>query len=413
MVDAEIISVGTELLLGEIVDTNSAEISESLAQLGINVFFQSCVGDNPLRMAALFSQALVRSQVVIITGGLGPTEDDRTKEVLARVGGVQLRLDPQALAQVERYFQVTGREMTENNKRQAMMPEGAEILENPRGTAPGVYWQVAGRHVFCLPGVPTEMRTMWRESVVPKIAQIAGVNGAIFSRTLRFFGIGESSLEEKIEDLVKGENPTVAPYAGSGEVRIRITARENTQERARQMIEPVEKELRARLGQFIYGYDDDTLESVVGRLLTEKGMSLATAESCTGGLLGSRLTDIPGSSAYYRGGWIAYSNEAKVQELGVDAEVLAAHGAVSEEVAAQMALGAQARSKADFAVSITGIAGPDGGSAEKPVGLVCFGVAGPEGVQTTTSRFTGAREDVKWRSSNEALNLIRLAVKQV
>lgn len=407
---AEIISVGTELLLGQIVDTNSVEIAQSLAELGIGCYFHTSVGDNPLRLASVLAQALVRSQIVIVTGGLGPTEDDLTKEALAAVAGRRLLLDPRALEHVQEFFRATGREMPENNRRQAMLPEGAEMLPNPRGTAPGVYLNVQGAHVFCLPGVPTEMRTMWKESVVPRLAEISGGPAVIHSRTIRFYGIGESALEERVKDLLHSENPTVAPYASVGEARLRITARAETKEAAQAMIDPVAQEILARVGEYAYGEGDDSLEGVVGRMLSERGIWMATAESCTGGLLAHRITNIPGSSAYMRQGWIVYSNEAKQKELGVDPASLERYGAVSEEVAGEMAKGALERSGADIAVAVTGIAGPGGGSEEKPVGTVCFGVATAGQVRTVSRRFRGNREDIKWRSASEALNLVRLTL---
>lgn len=407
---AEIIAVGTELLLGQVVDTNTTEIAESLAGLGISCYFHTSVGDNPLRLAAVLGQALVRSDVVIITGGLGPTEDDLTKEALAAVTGKKLVLDPGALAHVKGFFERLGREMTQNNLRQAMLPEGAEMLPNPRGTAPGVYLKVYDAHVFCLPGVPTEMRTMWQQSVVPRLVSITGGPAVIVSRTLRFYGIGESALEERVKDLLHGHNPTVAPYASVGEARLRITARAGSRDRAMAMIEPVEQAIRGRVGEFLYGEGDDTLESVVGRLLSQMGKRLAVAESCTGGLIAHRITNIPGSSGYFRQGWVVYANEAKVEALGVSPDTLATYGAVSEATAAEMAAGARKASRADIAVAVTGIAGPGGGTEGKPVGTVCFGVATPGGTHTCTRRFTGSREDIKWRSASEALNLVRVTL---
>lgn len=407
---AEIVSVGTELLLGQVIDTNTVEISQSLAELGIGCYFHTSVGDNPLRLAAVLSQALVRSNVVIITGGLGPTEDDLTKEVLAAVTGRPLVLDPAAREHVERYFRSVGREMSQNNLRQAMLPQGAEMLPNPRGTAPGVYLLAHGAHVFCLPGVPTEMRTMWKESVAPRLARIREGGGVIRSKTLRFYGIGEAALEERVKDLLHGDNPTLAPYASVGEVRLRITARAESEEAAAALIAPLQQEILRRVGEYLYGEDDDSLESVVGRLLQAKGMRLATAESCTGGLIAHRITNVPGSSAYFGQGWIVYSNEAKTRELGVNPKTLERFGAVSEEVAQEMAQGALQRSGADIAVAVTGIAGPTGGTPTKPVGTVCFAVATAQGSQTVTRSFRGSREDIKWRSASEALNLARLAL---
>lgn len=409
--NAEIVSVGTELLLGSIVDTNSAELSASLAELGVNVYFHTSVGDNPLRLAAVLGQALLRSDVVVLTGGLGPTQDDLTKEVLAAVTGLPLELHPEARAHVEGVFKAAGRPMPPNNLRQAMLPKGAAMLPNPRGTAPGVYLKAGRCHVFCLPGVPTEMRAMWSASVAPRLRRIAaGEGGVIHSRTLHFYGIGESLLESKVEALLKGSNPTVAPYASLGEARLRITAKAGSVEEAEALIAPVEAEIVERVGEYLYGYDGENLETVVGRLLTEGSKRLAVAESCTGGLLAHRITNVPGSSAYFGQGWVVYSNEAKVKELGVDPDLLRAHGAVSEQVALAMAEGARERSGADCAVAVTGIAGPGGGTAAKPVGHVCFAVAHPGGGESFSRRFRGSREDIKWRSASEALNAVRLAL---
>ncbi len=407
IVNAEIVSVGTELLLGQIVDTNSAEIAQRLAELGINVYFHSSVGDNPVRLAMVLATALTRSDIVIVTGGLGPTEDDITKEALAGVTGRPLELHPDALRHVQSYFQRVGREMTDNNRRQAMIPRGGKIIDNPRGTAPGVYLTVGGKHVFCVPGVPTEMRTMLLEGVLPMLATVRG-NGEIVSKTLKFYGIGESALETEVMDLLRSENPTVAPYAGLGEVKLRVTARAHSADEARRMIEPVVDELFRRVGKYHYGYDDDTLESVVAGMLTERGMTLATAESCTGGLVAHRMTNIPGSSAYFNKGWITYSNDAKARELGVDPKLIEEHGAVSEQVARAMAVGALERASASVAVATTGVAGPGGGTAAKPVGLVWFAVATAGGEVSAHSRqFQGRREDIKWRSSSEAINFVR------
>lgn len=407
MLKAEIIAAGTELLLGETVDTNTAEISTWLADLGIGVYFHQTVGDNRLRMAAALSHALLRSNLIVITGGLGPTEDDMTKEVLAAVSGRPLYLHEESLAEIAAFFAARGRTMSENNRRQAMLPQGAEVLKNPIGTAPGVYVEINGAHVFCLPGVPSEMRAMWRESVVPILRRLVDGPYVISSRTLRFYGIGESDLETQVSDLLHGHNPTLAPYAGPGEVRLRITARASSEAEALRLIEPLEKEIEARVGHALYGKDDETLEGVVGNLLRETNRTLALAESCTGGLIAHRITNVAGSSTYFKQGWVVYSNEAKASLLGVDESVLKTHGAVSAECAAQMAIGALERAESDVALSVTGIAGPGGGSEHKPVGLVYFGLAGFGEVKTFRRVFPAPnREQVKGRSSSEALYLL-------
>lgn len=409
--NAEILAVGTELLLGETIDTNSAEISLEMAALGVNVYYKSTIGDNAVRMAAVLSQAMTRSEIVIVTGGLGPTNDDITREVLAGVTGRELVTDEEALAHIKQFFQSTGREMTANNARQALIPEGARILPNPRGTAPGIYLKAGRTHVFCIPGVPTEMRTMLKESVVPEVASLMENHFVIRSRTMKFYGIGESALAAEVEDLLDGSNPTVAPYAGLGDVRLRITARSLSEREAWDLIEPVEEEIRKRVGAYLYGYNEETLESVVGKLLLRNDAVVTVAESCTGGLVGHRLTNLPGASRYFGQGWVTYSNEAKEKELGVPKDMLAKYGAVSAEVAGAMAKGALEKSGADIAVAITGIAGPDGGTPSKPVGLVFFGCAlRGSGVRTHSRQFRGPREDIKWRAANEALNTLRLTL---
>lgn len=409
---AEIIAIGTELLLGQTVDTNTAEISTWLAEMGIGVYYHQTVGDNAERMTDVLSLAKSRSDLIIITGGLGPTEDDLTREIVARVTGLPLIRNEEALRQIQSFFQSAGRTMPENNLRQAYLPEGARMLHNSVGTAPGIYVKAGDTHFFCVPGVPSEMRTMWKEAVVPILREIIDDDSVIASRTLRFYGIGESDLETKVADLLHNTNPTVAPYAGNGEVRLRITARADSYESARQLIAPFEKEITARVGAHLYGYDDDTLEGVVAQSLLEKGLTVSTAESCTGGLIAHRLTNIPGSSGYFRQGWTVYSNESKIQQLGVDPGLLDRYGAVSEQVAREMASGALSRSQSDLALAVTGIAGPTGGTETKPVGLVFFGVAGFGQVKVVSRQFRpGAREEVKWRIANEGLNLLRLAIE--
>lgn len=409
--NAEIISVGTELLLGEIVDTNSAELAESLAALGVNVYYHNTVGDNVARLVATLSQSMERSDLVIVTGGLGPTEDDITRECLAQVAGVPLVLNERALEDIREFFHRLGREMTANNERQAYLPQGATMLANPMGTAPGIWLTVGNAHVICLPGVPKEMRAMWRSEVIPRLEALVGNEQVIRSRTLRLFGIGEADLATRVADLLEGSNPTLAPYAGNGEVRLRMTARAPSDDEAFRLMEPVEAELRARLGNLIYGYNEATLESALGELLTRAGKTIAVAESCTGGLIAHRVTNVPGSSAYFGQGWVTYSNEAKARELGVPWDLLNRHGAVSPQVAAAMAKGALAQSGADFAVATTGVAGPGGGTPAKPVGLVYFSCARKDGmVQTHSQRFLGPREDIKWRAANAALNMLRLVL---
>lgn len=410
---AEIVSIGTELLLGQTVDTNATEISTWLAEMGIGVYFHQTVGDNADRLKSVMELALHRSDIVVVTGGLGPTEDDVTREILAEATGRKLISNNEAFEQLSRYLKSVDREMTDHHRRQTYTPEGASVLPNGVGTAPGIYLHTENTHVFCMPGVPPEMRRMWKEAVVPHLLRITGgQEGIIASRTLRFYGIGETELESRLEGLLHHENPTLAPYAGNGEVRLRITARASSEDDAFSLIEPIEGEVTGRVGRFVYGFDDDTLESVVGQYLGDSGRTVATAESCTGGLIADRLTDIPGSSRYFKGGWVVYSNDAKSKQLGVDPELIRQHGAVSAEVAEMMAVGALERSGSDIALAVTGIVGPGGGTDDKPVGLVYFALARDHSVQVEKRQFrANGREQNKWRSASEGLNLIRLAIK--
>src|SRR5690606_9679143 len=316
---AEMLSIGTELLLGQVVDTNAAYISERLAQLGIDLYFRHTVGDNRLRLAAVLSHALVRSDIVITSGGLGPTQDDLTKEVVAGLFAEPLEERPEAVRHIEEVLARAGRPVSQNNLRQALFPPSAELIPNPVGTAPGMWLEREGRLIICLPGVPAELKAMMEQTVVPRLAERRG-GGLLRSRTLRFFGIGESALEEAIADLIEAQsNPTIAPYAGTGDVKVRLTARASSEAEALSLIEPVEVEIRSRLGAYLYGYDDDTLEGVVGRHLRSRGWRLAVAESCTGGLVSHLLTNVPGSSDYLLESVVAYSNEAKERRLGVPA----------------------------------------------------------------------------------------------
>ncbi|NLM38161.1 MAG: competence/damage-inducible protein A [Firmicutes bacterium] len=403
---AEIISVGTELLLGEIVDTNAAFLSQELAALGIELYHRTTVGDNARRLKEALTEALARVDLVITSGGLGPTEDDLTKETVAEVLGLPLVLHQPSLAWLEEYFAKTGRCMPENNYKQALIPEGGEALPNPNGTAPGVSVWKEGKWVICLPGPPRELVPMFRDYVRPRLA--AESRGVIRSRVLHLCGIGESTLAKEIADLLANQtNPTLAPLAGEGEVRLRITAFAESIAAAEAAIAQLEQTLRARLGQLIYGVDDETLESVVVGLLKQRGETLAVAESCTGGLLASRITDVPGASTVFDRGVVVYSNRAKEELLGVPTAVLARVGAVSPEVAGLMAQGVRNRTGSDWGIGITGIAGPGGGTADKPVGLVYFALAGPGVDLVREARFTGDRLKIKRRTTQAVLDLLR------
>ncbi|MBX6762144.1 MAG: competence/damage-inducible protein A [Rubrobacteraceae bacterium] len=405
---AEVLAIGTEMLLGELVDTNTAWISRRLAALGVGIYRHTTVGDNLERIAAALQEAASRADLVITTGGLGPTSDDLTNEALARATGRRMVEYAEAREHVERKFREFGRKPSPSNYKQALFPEGTTLIPNPLGTAMGALLESDGTLFATLPGVPQEMRGMFEETLVPLIRERS--EGAIVSRTLWFVGLGESALAERVQDLLDAENPTVAPLAGQGKVRLRITARAATPEEAERQIEPVAREILSRLGRYYFGEDEETLESVVGRLLTEKGRTLALAESCTGGLLAKRLTDIPGSSRYFKEGLVTYSNEAKERLLGVPRELLVRYGAVSEEVARAMAEGVRRLADSDYGLSVTGIAGPEGGTPEKPVGLVWVGLADAGGIRAEKLNLTAwsrSREAIRERSASGAFDLLR------
>jgi len=405
---AEIVSVGTEILLGELVDTNTAWLSSRLADLGVSIYHHTTVGDNKERIVTALREAASRADLVLATGGLGPTSDDLTNECLGIATGREMVEYPEARRHVDEMFARFGREPTASNYKQALFPKGSKLIPNPVGTAMGALLEHDATLFATLPGVPMEMQRMFEETLEPLIRE--RTEGSIVSRTLHFTGIGESALAEKVQDLLDASNPTVASLAGQGNVRLRVTARAATPEEAREKIEPVAGEILDRLGEYYFGEDDETLEGAVGRLLTEKGATLALAESCTGGLLAKRLTDKAGSSAYLKEGVVAYSNEAKERLLGVPHEVLVEHGAVSEPVAGAMAERARKNAGTDYGLSITGIAGPDGGTEEKPVGLVFVGLSDEEGTvveRLDLSAWRRSREAIRERSANRAFDLLR------
>ncbi|MGI0490853.1 competence/damage-inducible protein A [Alkalinema pantanalense CENA528] len=377
---AEVLSVGTELLLGDILNSNAQFLAQQLAQLGIAHYYQTTVGDNPDRLRRAIELAASRAQLLIFTGGLGPTPDDLTTETIAQTFGTPLLEDPQVVADIAQKFAARGRAMTDNNRKQALRPQGAAILPNPVGTAPGMIWQPQPNvTIFTFPGVPTEMKAMWQETAIPYLQAQGWTSTTIVSRTLRFWGISESSLAERVSEFLNLTNPTVAPYANWGEVKLRISAKAESAAAAQHLIQPVEAQLRTIAGIDCYGADQDSLASVVGALLKAQGQTVAVAESCTGGGLGQMITGVSGSSEYFWGGIIAYENRIKEKILGVDPAVLQSEGAVSAIVAEQMAMGARSALGTDWGVSITGIAGPTGGTDSKPLGLVYIGVAAPDG----------------------------------
>jgi nicotinamide-nucleotide amidase len=405
----ETISVGTELLLGQITDTNATYMSRRLAEIGQNVHYRTTVGDNQERIVACIRRALERADVVVLCGGLGPTSDDLTREAMAEACGRGMWRDPASEDAIRAIFEARRIPMAEMNLKQADVPDGAEAIPNSCGTAPGVSMEYEGKLLFAVPGVPSEMRAMMDQSVIPALVErgLAGVE-TIVSRVLRVMGLGESTCARLVQDLLlEQQNPTVAPLAGNGEVTLRITAKAASEAEARRMIASLESEIRARLGSYVYGADEENLEQVVVRTLIDHGLTLATAESCTGGLIGCRITDVSGSSECYLGGVVSYSNETKMELLGVDRLILEQSGAVSREVAEAMAVGVRRRLGADIGVSATGIAGPGGGSEGKPVGLVYIGLARDDDVSVTEHRFGQDRLGNKHRTSQAALDLIR------
>lgn len=412
---AEIISVGTELLLGQIVDTNAAHLSRVLSELGIDLHYRSTVGDNAARLSEALRLALSRADVVFTIGGLGPTQDDLTRETVADVVGDEMMLDDECASRLRAFFRARGVQMPETNLKQAMVPKKGRALPNPLGTAPGAVFETEdGRAVITLPGPPREFTAMLESAVVPYLRARAGADSQIIrSRVLRIAGMGESSVEERIKHLLAGENPTVAPYASPGEVKLRITAKASGIEEAEALIDSLDREITSLLGDFVYGRDDETLEQVVVERLRSRTMTLATAESCTGGLISSRITDVPGSSEVFLGGVVSYSNSAKMQLLGVPRQTIDHHGAVSEQTAAAMAEGARRVFCADIGLSVTGIAGPGGGTPLKPVGLVYVAVSSEADTSVQEHRFSGSRPDIKQRTSQAALDAVRMFLRQL
>lgn len=409
---AEILSIGTELLLGQITDTNAAYLGRTLAGLGVDLYFKSTVGDNEGRVLETLRRARDRADLIITSGGLGPTEDDLTKEAIAQVFDEELVMDETSLAELRGFFAKRGVTMPERNAKQALVYRHGRAIPNPNGTAPGALLEKDGKIVISLPGPPNEMIPMVENHVVPILTErLSGQRQYLVTRVFRLIGIGESAAEEVVQDLIHGTNPTLAPLAHTGEVHLRAGAKAGSVAEAEALIRPLEAELRSRLGRFIYGVNDVTLEESVIRDLTERGLTIACAESCTGGMLGSRFTAVSGSSQVFLGGVISYSNEAKVKLLGVDRRLLERHGAVSREVAEAMAQGARERLGADLGVSITGVAGPDGGTPEKPVGLVWIGLAHGEKVTARENHFIGIRDTVRRRSTQVALQMVREALR--
>lgn len=408
----ELVSVGTEILLGNIVNTNSAYLSEKCAQLGLSVYYQTVVGDNEERMKATIRTALDRSDIVILTGGLGPTEDDLTKEVTAEVMGIPLVEDPHSRELLEAYMEQyknnnSQRRITANNYKQAMVPQGALVLDNHNGTAPGLIIEKDGKTAILLPGPPNEMKPMFEEEVFPYLRRKQPE--IIYSQMIKICSIGESQVADEIRDLIENQtNPTIAPYAKTGEVHLRITAKAENEKECRKLIKPVVHELKGRFGKNIFSTDEKkTLEEAVIDMLKDQGLTLALAESCTGGAVASRIVNVPGASEVFGHGFVTYSNRAKRKFLGVKKSTLKTHGAVSEKCAKEMAKGGCFVAKSDICLSITGIAGPGGGTEEKPVGTVFMGCCYNDKVIVREFHFTGNRMKIREQTTAHALAFLR------
>ena len=405
----ELLAVGTELLLGEIANTDAQMLSQGLSELGISVYHHTVVGDNPQRLKETVEIAKKRADIIITTGGLGPTADDLTKETIAAAFGKKLVLDQPSLERL--YSRWSFGTMTKNNERQAWLPEGCTVLVNDWGTAPGCVFEAEGCTVIMLPGPPRECKAMWEHRARPYLEKMT--DGAIVSHFIRLYGIGESAMEDKIAYIMdKAVNPSAAPYANEGECLVRVTAKGETHEEAEELTKPLMDEICHVLKDYVYGIDANSLEEVVVALLKEKKLTIATAESCTGGYISKRLTDIPGASEVFLGGLVTYSNESKINLLGVNAETIEKRGAVSRETAYEMASKVAKKMGADIGVGITGIAGPGGGSEEKPVGLVYAGVCfkGETEVFELPRRKNSTRERIRLSAASSALDLVRRQV---
>ena len=406
----EIIAVGTELLLGQIVNSNAARIGERLAESGLDHYRQTVVGDNVERMTAAILEACNRADAVIITGGLGPTKDDLTREALSQAAGVELVFDEEQGDRLRDWWRRRGRDMPESNLQQAERPVGASFIENPKGTAPGIAMKIGGATVYALPGVPAEMMWMLDHGVLPAVT--GNDSGVVASRLLRSWGESESAIGELLGDLYDASsNPTIAFLASSGEIKVRITAKADSPAEAESLIEPVEAEVRRRMGDRIFGTDDDTVEVVVLGALEQRGWTLGTAESATGGMVAARITSVPGASTVYRGSVVTYTNDLKEHLLGVDPQTIAEHGVVSEPVALVMAEGARSALGVDVAVSVTGSAGPD--PLEQPQGTMAIAVATPDGATSRSLQFPGDRERVRVFASTAALHWLRMSLQGV
>jgi len=407
MLTAEIIAIGSELLTPDRTDTNSLWLTEKLNSIGIEVKLKTIVGDDDARLEEAIKDALGRSRVVITTGGLGPTEDDITRKIAARAMNRRLLLNEKVLDAIRTKFLKMGRAMPEINSRQAMVIEGAEVLDNPNGTAPGMYLEHDGRNVVLLPGPPREMRPMFENFVQPKLAAKAG-DVRVVRRILRVAGMGESAVDERIAPIyTQYRNPQTTILFNNSEIEIHLTAQAKTEAEAELLLDGLAGQIEEKLDHAIFAFRGEKMEEVVGLRLAVGGFTLAVAESCTGGLISQRLTEVPGSSVYFMEGVITYSNDAKIRSLGVDSELILKHGAVSSEVAEAMAEGVRHRADTDFGLAVTGIAGPGGGTEEKPVGLVYIALSDDAHTEHRKLMIPGDRNLIRWRSSQAALDLLR------
>ena len=407
---AEILSCGTELLLGQITDTNATYLAQSLSALGIDLYFVSQVGDNQGRIVDTLRRAWERSDLIIMTGGLGPTEDDLARESISALLGETMQVDPTLEAELRRMFATRRSDMPERNVKQATLISSAKALPNPRGTAPGWWVEKDGRIIVAMPGVPREMYRMWEQEAIPRLKPYTG--GLIFTRILRISGLGESSVEERLDRFLHGNNPTLATYAKSDAIDVRITAKADTSEEAERLVAEMEVQVRQVLGHYVFGTDKDTLQSVVGDLLLSRNQSLAVMESITGGLLSSTITDVPKSSQHFIGGVAAYSAKLK-EQMGVPRPIIEQYGTISEEMARAMAHAIRERLGADYGLGVTGVAGPDQQEG-KPAGTIHIAVEGPQGVVTAMGPgWRGNREDNKRYAVLAALNLLRLHLEGV
>jgi len=405
MLNCEILSVGTELLLGDTVDTNATFLSRVFREAGISVLNRQTCGDNPLRLRLAMELALSRSDLLVVSGGLGPTYDDITRETASEVFGMPLEKDARVEKEIRAFFARRGREMRENNLRQAMVPKGAHVLENRWGTAPGLWLEKEEKHMILLPGVPHEMKAIVKDSVLPRLREMSGLT--LQTRVLHFYGISESELDEKLSDLMQqGINPSVAPFAGSGEVEIHITASGKNREEVFELCRKKGEEVLSRVGAFCYGEGETNLEQTLVKRFVENGITVATAESCTGGLLSQRITSVPGASSVFSLGICSYSEEVKMRELGVSAETLSEHGVYSLACACEMAEGIRKKAQSRIGIGITGIAGPDGGSDTDPVGTVYLAVATEnqvKGKRVVLGHTASSREEIRSLAASCAL----------